>query len=56
MFIDFNMFHYTFFQGADFSAQNADGRTALHLACALGDVRIVRYLLLNGSSVHIKDK
>ncbi|KAL4105333.1 hypothetical protein QTP88_020578 [Uroleucon formosanum] len=42
--------------GADFSAQNADGRTALHLACALGDVRIVRYLLLNGASVHIKDK
>ncbi|VVC29761.1 Hypothetical protein CINCED_3A023419 [Cinara cedri] len=41
--------------GADFSAQNADGRTALHLACALGDVRIVRYLLLNGASVHIKD-
>lgn len=43
-------------QGADFSAQNADGRTALHLACALGDLRIVRYLLLNGASVHIKDQ
>jgi lysophospholipase len=41
--------------GADFSAQNADGRTALHLACALGHIRIVRYLLLNGASVHIKD-
>ncbi|XP_050528963.1 L-asparaginase isoform X2 [Daktulosphaira vitifoliae] len=42
--------------GADFSAQNSDGRTGLHLACALGNLKVVRYLLLNGSSVHIKDR
>ncbi|XP_050434885.1 L-asparaginase [Adelges cooleyi] len=42
--------------GADFSAQNSDGRTGLHLACSLGNLKVVRYLLLNGASVHIKDR
>ncbi|XP_064556304.1 L-asparaginase [Drosophila montana] len=41
--------------GADLSGTNHDQRTALHLACQLGDTDIVRHLLQNGVSVHIRD-
>ncbi|XP_076235250.1 L-asparaginase isoform X2 [Calliopsis andreniformis] len=42
--------------GADISQTNADGRTALHIACCEGDVRIVHCLLRMGANVHIKDR
>ncbi|XP_026668297.1 uncharacterized protein LOC108623675 isoform X2 [Ceratina calcarata] len=42
--------------GANISQQNADGRTVLHVACCEGDVNIVRRLLRNGASIHIKDR
>ncbi|BFG02303.1 L-asparaginase [Drosophila madeirensis] len=42
--------------GADLSGTNHDQRTALHLACQLGNVEIVKYLLHNGVSVHIRDR
>ncbi|XP_030381287.1 L-asparaginase [Scaptodrosophila lebanonensis] len=42
--------------GADLSGVNHDNRTALHLACQLGNVKIVRQLLRNGVSVHIRDR
>ncbi|ALC48613.1 CG6428 [Drosophila busckii] len=42
--------------GADLSGSNHDYRTALHLACQLGNMEIVRHLLHNGVSVHIRDR
>ncbi|XP_039497871.1 L-asparaginase [Drosophila santomea] len=42
--------------GADLSGTNHDQRTALHLACQLGNVEIVKYLLQNGVSVHVRDR
>lgn len=42
--------------GADLSAVNYDRRTALHIACCEGNKDIVKYLLLNGVSVHIRDR
>ncbi|OAD56837.1 L-asparaginase [Eufriesea mexicana] len=42
--------------GANISQQNADGRTALHIACCEGDVNIVCNLLRMGANVHIKDR
>ncbi|XP_066596945.1 L-asparaginase isoform X2 [Prorops nasuta] len=42
--------------GADISQQNADGRTALHIACREGDLKIVQSLLKMGASVHIQDR
>ncbi|XP_037937308.1 L-asparaginase-like isoform X1 [Teleopsis dalmanni] len=42
--------------GADLSGTNQDHRTALHLACHNGNAEIVNYLLLNGVSVHIRDR
>ncbi|KAL7744703.1 hypothetical protein ACLKA6_017198 [Drosophila palustris] len=42
--------------GADLSGVNHDNRTALHLACQMGNLKIVRHLLLNGVSVHIRDR
>lgn len=42
--------------GIDLSAQNTEQRTALHLACAIGDLDIVNYLLRHGCSVHIRDR
>ncbi|EDW26880.1 GL14545 [Drosophila persimilis] len=42
--------------GADLSGTNHDQRTALHLACQLGNVEIVKYLLHNGVSVHVRDR
>ncbi|XP_076442595.1 L-asparaginase-like isoform X2 [Babylonia areolata] len=41
--------------GADVSAVNQDGRTALHVACSLGNLNIVSFLLGKGASVHLKD-
>lgn len=41
--------------GADLSATNYDRRTALHIACLYGDHDMVKHLLLNGVSVHIRD-
>ncbi|XP_037029683.1 L-asparaginase [Bradysia coprophila] len=42
--------------GADLSAMNYDQRTALQIACCIGDYDIVKYLLLNGVSVHTRDR
>ncbi|XP_072748637.1 L-asparaginase 1 isoform X2 [Anoplolepis gracilipes] len=42
--------------GADISQANADGRTALHIACCEGDIKVVRRLLKMGANVHIKDR
>ncbi|XP_011861539.1 PREDICTED: L-asparaginase isoform X2 [Vollenhovia emeryi] len=42
--------------GADISQANADGRTALHIACCEGDIKVVRRLLEMGANVHIKDR
>ncbi|XP_024882145.1 uncharacterized protein LOC112461216 [Temnothorax curvispinosus] len=42
--------------GADISLANADGRTALHIACCEGDMKVVRSLLKMGANVHIKDR
>ncbi|KAK0059834.1 L-asparaginase [Biomphalaria pfeifferi] len=41
--------------GGNLSAQNQDGRTALHIACRQGHINVVHYLLNQGVSVHIKD-
>ncbi|KZC06227.1 L-asparaginase, partial [Dufourea novaeangliae] len=42
--------------GADISQTNADGRTALHIACCEGDLNVTRCLLRMGANVHIKDR
>ncbi|KAG8296327.1 hypothetical protein J6590_059594 [Homalodisca vitripennis] len=42
--------------GADLTAPNSDKRTPLHIACSLGNIKVVKYLLLNGASVHMKDR
>lgn len=42
--------------GADLSATNYDHRTALHIACCEGNDDVVKHLLLNGVSVHIRDR
>uniref|UniRef100_A0A1B0A1S8 asparaginase n=1 Tax=Glossina pallidipes TaxID=7398 RepID=A0A1B0A1S8_GLOPL len=42
--------------GADLSGVNSDNRTALHLACHEGNMTVVNHLLLNGVSVHIRDR
>ncbi|XP_014291286.1 L-asparaginase 1 [Halyomorpha halys] len=42
--------------GCDFNICNADGRTPLHIACRVGNVKIVAFLLTSGSNVHITDK
>ncbi|KAL8568265.1 hypothetical protein ACOMHN_040838 [Nucella lapillus] len=41
--------------GADISSVNQDGRTALHVACSLGNAAVVGFLLRNGASVHVRD-
>lgn len=38
------------------SQPNADGRTALHVACCEGDIQVVRHLLKLGANVHVKDR
>uniref|UniRef100_A0A0K8T4Z1 asparaginase n=1 Tax=Lygus hesperus TaxID=30085 RepID=A0A0K8T4Z1_LYGHE len=42
-------------RGANLTEANYDKRTPLHLAVSLGNTEIVRYLLLNGASVHTRD-
>uniref|UniRef100_A0A1B0EST4 asparaginase n=1 Tax=Glossina morsitans morsitans TaxID=37546 RepID=A0A1B0EST4_GLOMM len=42
--------------GADLSGVNSDNRTALHLACHEENMTVVNHLLLNGVSVHIRDR
>lgn len=42
--------------GANLSAANADHRTPLHIACSNGNLKVTSYLLLNGASVHMKDR
>ncbi|XP_020277894.1 uncharacterized protein LOC109851830 isoform X2 [Pseudomyrmex gracilis] len=42
--------------GADISQPNADGRTALHIACCEGDIHVARHLLKMGANVHVKDR
>uniref|UniRef100_A0A8D8SFW5 asparaginase n=1 Tax=Cacopsylla melanoneura TaxID=428564 RepID=A0A8D8SFW5_9HEMI len=42
--------------GADLSMKDADNRSAIHIACCEGHFDIVKYLLLNGASVHEKDR
>ncbi|XP_033323829.2 L-asparaginase isoform X1 [Megalopta genalis] len=42
--------------GANITQKNADGRTALHIACCEGDLNVVQCLLRMGASVHIKDR
>ncbi|XP_078035975.1 L-asparaginase isoform X2 [Augochlora pura] len=42
--------------GADIMQRNADGRTALHIACCEGDLNVVQCLLRMGASVHIRDR
>ena len=42
--------------GADLSIVNSDHRTALHLAVCVGSKEIVKYLLTNGASVHLRDR
>ncbi|XP_015113146.1 uncharacterized protein LOC107038514 [Diachasma alloeum] len=41
--------------GADISQPSPDGRTALHIACNIGNIDIVRKLLEMGANVHMKD-
>lgn len=42
--------------GANLSAINQDGRTALHIACCEGNKQVVKHLLAYGVSVHIRDR
>lgn len=42
--------------GADLAAVNYDNRTALHVACCEGNVKVVKHLLAYGVSVHIRDR
>lgn len=42
--------------GADLATTNCDNRTALHIACAEGNEAVARHLLLNGVSVHVRDR
>lgn len=42
--------------GVDLSSQNTERRTALHEACADGNLEIVGYLLRHGCSVHVRDR
>lgn len=42
--------------GANLSAVNYDHRTALHVACCEGNLKVVKHLLAYGVSVHIRDR
>lgn len=41
--------------GCDLSLSNSDERTCLHVACTLGLVDMVNFLLKQGCSVHVRD-
>lgn len=38
------------------NCKNHDHRTALHIACCEGNVKMVKHLLTYGVSVHIRDR
>lgn len=42
--------------GANLSSVNHDHRTALHIATATGNEKIVKHLLTHGVSVHMRDR
>lgn len=42
--------------GANLAVPNSDSRTCLHVASTLGRTEMVKYLLLNGCSVHVRDR
>ncbi len=41
---------------AEISRADYSGKTPLHFASALGDMRAVTYLLTHGASVHVRDR
>lgn len=43
-------------QGIDLNIPDYDGRTALHIACSVGNSKIVKLLIENGAKSNIKDK
>ncbi len=43
-------------KGIPASAADYDGRTALHLAAAEGQIEAVRYLLAHGHRLHVRDR
>ncbi|KAG8449312.1 hypothetical protein GDO86_016095 [Hymenochirus boettgeri] len=42
--------------GGNFSSEDYDGRTPLHVACCEGHLAAVQYLLNNGATVYAKDR
>ena len=42
--------------GADLAASDYDMRTPLHVAASEGKVEMVKYLMQNGASVHMRDR
>lgn len=50
------IFLYILVYGADVNDENVDGRTALHIAACIGDLKVLDKLLNLGANVHVKDK
>ncbi|KAF9184573.1 hypothetical protein BGZ51_003285 [Haplosporangium sp. Z 767] len=44
--------------GDNFGLNNGDweGRTPLHIACSAGHIEVIRFLLLHGASIHVRDR
>ena len=54
---DFNTIKQLVEQGANLNEpSDYDGKTSLHIACGEGNVEIVKYLLLHGASVYVRDR